>query len=389
MSMRVKLLAFVSKFGCAVRTLGGSRETNNQFSLTRAASSTSGRVRNPISISNRSVVVSGLGLLTSVIIWFGLVWQPDLAQASCVPPPSGLVAWWPGEGNANDIISGDNGTLTDGAAFAAGEVGQGFSFGTDHAGILLGNPTNLQLQEFTIEAWIRRGSTNVVTTDPTAYVVPYVGAVGFIFGYGHHGYALELMDTAWGALLTFEIVDDVMESTGPYISDTNFHHVALTMTNGSTVYYVDGVGTAGFGGSSPSFEFTTQAAIGVRSDHLNGPDNRSFCGTIDELSVYNRALSADDIATIYAAGRAGKCRAGASASMVIDRNGGISVVGTVGATYCVQCVPDLNDTNWTTFTNFVLPQSPYRILDPDAPQWSSRFYRVQSGGEPPSIGPQP
>jgi len=29
------------------------------------------------------------------------------AQTSpvCVPPPSGLVSWWPGDGNANDIIN--------------------------------------------------------------------------------------------------------------------------------------------------------------------------------------------------------------------------------------------------------------------------------------------
>jgi hypothetical protein len=181
-------------------------------------------------------------------------------------------------------------------------------------------------------------------------------------------------------LLTFEQVDVGGGFSGPFISDTSFHHVALTMSDAGAVYYVDSVGIEGTYSLTP-FEFTTQAAIGVRSDHLNGPDNRSFCGTIDELSVYNRALSADEIAAIYAAGSAGKCRAGAPASMVIDRNGGISVVGTVGATYWVQCVPDLNDTNWTTFTNFVLPESPYRILDPDAPHWSSRFYRVEGGAK--------
>jgi len=27
---------------------------------------------------------------------------PSMAQA-CVQPPSGLVAWWPGDGNAKDI----------------------------------------------------------------------------------------------------------------------------------------------------------------------------------------------------------------------------------------------------------------------------------------------
>jgi hypothetical protein len=43
------------------------------------------------------------------------------AQQSCTPPPSGLVGWWPGDGNANDIVGGD-------VAYVPGEVGQAFSF---------------------------------------------------------------------------------------------------------------------------------------------------------------------------------------------------------------------------------------------------------------------
>ena len=31
------------------------------------------------------------------------------ARAACAPPPSGLLAWWPGEGNAQDIIGANNG----------------------------------------------------------------------------------------------------------------------------------------------------------------------------------------------------------------------------------------------------------------------------------------
>ena len=42
--------------------------------------------------------------------------------------PFGLVSWWPGDGNANDVVSGNNGALQNGASFGAGEVGQAFSF---------------------------------------------------------------------------------------------------------------------------------------------------------------------------------------------------------------------------------------------------------------------
>lgn len=312
--------------------------------------------------------------IPAVIISFGLLWSPDLAQASCVSPPPGLMAWWPGEGNANDVISGNNGTLTNGAGFSAGEVGQGFSFGTSGAGILLGNPTNLQSQDFTIEAWIRRGDTNVATTDPAA------GGAAVIFGYGSQGYAFGMGVPPWTGWLWLEVAGGYRISAGPLISDVNLHHVAVTRAGTNVVFYVDGVGYP-FPLSlfSVTFQFTTQAAIGVRSDRVNGAGNASFCGTIDEVSFYNRPLIADEIAATYAAGSAGKCRAGASANLTIDRQAGIAVEGTVGAAYFIQCVPDVNDTNWTTFTNFVLPQSPYRILAPDAPRWSSRFYRVQRG----------
>src|SRR5206468_12140553 len=30
---------------------------------------------------------------------------------NCVPPASGIVDWWPGEGNGNDIVGANNGTL--------------------------------------------------------------------------------------------------------------------------------------------------------------------------------------------------------------------------------------------------------------------------------------
>src|SRR5215510_3027752 len=50
-----------------------------------------------------------------------------VAAPTCVPPPSGLVGWWPGDGNANDIVGGDNGTLQGCATFAPGEVGLAFN----------------------------------------------------------------------------------------------------------------------------------------------------------------------------------------------------------------------------------------------------------------------
>jgi hypothetical protein len=47
-------------------------------------------------------------------------------SADCVSSPAGLVGWWPGAGNANDIASPNNGTLAGDTTYGAGRVGQGF-----------------------------------------------------------------------------------------------------------------------------------------------------------------------------------------------------------------------------------------------------------------------
>ena len=46
---------------------------------------------------------------------------------TCVQPPAGLVSWWPGEGDATDIVGFNDGILQGGTTFAAGMVGEAFS----------------------------------------------------------------------------------------------------------------------------------------------------------------------------------------------------------------------------------------------------------------------
>src|SRR5207244_7714188 len=61
---------------------------------------------------------------------------------TCTPPPPNMVAWYQGEGNANDIQGGNNGTLQNGATFAAGGGGQAFSLeGVRHQS-LIDQPTS-------------------------------------------------------------------------------------------------------------------------------------------------------------------------------------------------------------------------------------------------------
>jgi hypothetical protein len=101
--------------------------------------------------------------------FFLVVLVPFLSQAqlSCTTAPSGMVAWWAGEGNAYDLIGANNGTLMGSLGFASGEVGQAFNF-KDTNGYVFA-PASSQLNVgtssgFTVEEWIN--PSNVITQMP-------------------------------------------------------------------------------------------------------------------------------------------------------------------------------------------------------------------------------
>ncbi|MEK7707918.1 MAG: LamG domain-containing protein, partial [Verrucomicrobiota bacterium] len=78
-------------------------------------------------------------------------------HADCTSPPAGILAWWPGDGNATDLVGGHNGTLTGGAAFLAGRVAQAFSFdgGINSSVDVPDHPVWDLAQDFTIDLWVK------------------------------------------------------------------------------------------------------------------------------------------------------------------------------------------------------------------------------------------
>ena len=98
--------------------------------------------------------------------------------------------------------------------------------------VSLGNPPNLQLQSFSIAAWIKRSSTVQASPD---------GGGGMILAYGQGGYGLAVLDD--GQLRLTKIGVSKFDSRNfDLITDTQFHHVAVTKVGRNIAFYVDGVG---------------------------------------------------------------------------------------------------------------------------------------------------
>src|SRR5438093_5124932 len=71
----------------------------------------------------RNVVRSSVLIVIAIVVPWGRTWSQ-----SCLQPPSGMVAWWPGDGDARDIAGGHNGIVTGDLSFQNGLVGQAFRF---------------------------------------------------------------------------------------------------------------------------------------------------------------------------------------------------------------------------------------------------------------------
>src|SRR5207244_11356359 len=108
-------------------------------------------------------------------------------QPHCATPPSGLVSWWRGEGTTSDQVGGNTGTLVRNTTFGPGRVGQGFVLDGNSEAVRVGNPANLQLQDFTIEAWVKRASSSSASLSSFIGLVFASGLGGYGLGVGNDG----------------------------------------------------------------------------------------------------------------------------------------------------------------------------------------------------------
>jgi hypothetical protein len=240
---------------------------------------------------------------------------------TCFPPPSGAIGWWSGDGNANDNSGNNlNGVLVNGTSFAPGVVGDAFHFNaasSNYVQVPTADSLNpAQGQGWTVEAWIY-----LATNDLGSFIIAHKGdTMGTTDPYddGQQGFwmfCLSGLKLWWSTGHTGSNAQ-VSSSTNEIIPN-QWSHVAVVVTgfgdtNAGFAFYINGsdAGTSvAYENSVASMTTTEPLRIGCGkayypTSYLTG----FFQGQIDELAIYNRALSGSEIAAIYSAGGAGKCK---------------------------------------------------------------------------------
>ena len=242
--------------------------------------------------------------MLSIMTWLVLLvlWCPAARPQSCTTVPSGIAGWWPGDGNCNDIIGANNGTPVGGVTFGSGEVGQAFIFdGTGYVDVQT-TPALEPAQQLSVTAWLSASTTGTyryALTKGSTDSGPCVDA----------SYALYTGDS--GGLIFYICTEDngnvPSPDAGTGVWDGNFHYVVGTYDGSTVRLFVDGQEVGNGVGASGSIVY-----VGPVTDLLFGSlswaSGFGFTGAMDEVQVYDRALSPGEIQANYNAAHGGNCK---------------------------------------------------------------------------------
>ncbi|MHB8419239.1 MAG: LamG-like jellyroll fold domain-containing protein [Myxococcales bacterium] len=283
----------------------------------------------PSSPPQSCVVENGQGVIGSSDV-------TDVQVDCCVPAPSGMVSWWrfePPSPGADELGQNDLAFYRYGGLVDGGEVGYAVSQPALGAPYSLGFPYGAQ--DRTLELWVLVGN---LKPGATAYFAEYgiyndppnwdIGAgPGELFAVGANDGGLFFTE---GSLVI----------QGPPVSLGSWHHVAVTSSDGGVSLFLDGQAVAG--GQVPlDTPPGTSFYLGFQDSYV-GTFPARLPGSLDEVSVYDRALSPEEIQAIYAAGSQGKCVVGACRAGTTYLDGGCACTESAAALQsdfanCGQC----------------------------------------------------
>lgn len=203
-----------------------------------------------------------------------------------------LVLHLTGNGSAADASgNGRNGTLMGDTTFAPGILGDAFQFdGLGDYVAIANDPALEPTSALSVAAWVSMGSVQgrVLIADSSHGFIDFSGwslqtdldgRIGFAFGNGN----------AFPELLSVGEIDDAQ-----------FHHIAGVFDGASLSIYVDGVLEGQLAYSGVPLPSGRELRIGASWGGVEGGAIREVNGLIDDVRIYNHALTAGEVQLLSA-----------------------------------------------------------------------------------------
>lgn len=248
------------------------------------------------------------GLIDEVGIWSRTLTADEVSQLynsfrgnsypfTATPSLYGGVAYWKLDSDSTSSISTHTGTDTS-VTYTTGKISNGASFNANSDSIVIPSSSEFNNASMSLSFWIKTTETgsnlNVISRYNNAtnrqfrsIINNTAGKIGFI--------AYDSADN-----------NTTLRNSGT-INDGNWHHVVWTVGNdGSdlvTNVYTDGSLTTGPNtetGSTASLKTSGSGTIIMNGD--NGIDGGMTTGMLDEVAIWSRVLTSDEVALLYNSG---------------------------------------------------------------------------------------
>jgi hypothetical protein len=211
---------------------------------------------------------------------------------------SGLVAYYPFNGNANDItVNGYNGTVT-GASLTTdrfGSVNKAYNFNG-----IKGYPNDPEIvqeivinnkfidlsTDYTISIWMN--STNI--SKGSQAIFNSIGHTGFVIELNNNNVPNKLMYGVGNSVTFWDLI--YASGTSTNFQNNEWRHMIFIKSGTSYKLYLDGKLE---GTSIVSKSSTYSESVGLRIGSIGG-GNSVFKGALDDVRVYNRVLTSNEIA---------------------------------------------------------------------------------------------
>jgi hypothetical protein len=257
---------------------------------------------------------------------------PGSAAPSPLPiaPPSGMLLWYPADGYATDVVGQHGTVLLNGVGYAPSEVGQSFTFDGDGTSITVTDSGDLTPASVTVDFWFKSN----IDLNSNTQEAPLVVKLGTADNEQTNSKGYDFTYESGGLIFGLAGPGQVRQLVGfpATITAGTWHFVAGTYDSTGQKLYVDGnlVNSSANFGAIQYQPAPLQIGAVLNSAFAGTPTNYYLDGQLDELEIFNRALSTAEIQGLFNAGTAGKIRP------PVTQAGSRTVSGTSVTTYHLE-----------------------------------------------------
>ena len=227
--------------------------------------------------------------MTAIAI-FGLA-TITMAQVPSYVPTTGLVGWWPFTGNAIDSSGNANNGIVNGATLTTdrfGNVNSAFNFDGVNDWININNSNSLNpTSEITISAWVNTLAYNVSNAS-------MVVNKGWDQGPGHY----DILVFSSNNKSRFVIGSNIYVESNSIINLNQWTLITVSIDSLTMKIYINGaLDHTVLQNNNNSFGTNTDPLYIGKHDYNNAP--YYFNGKIDDIGIWNRALTQQEITDLY------------------------------------------------------------------------------------------